>query len=54
MRTTWLPYTDRLPIDRRQAFVDQAVAQYLRARPVDDRGCTHMKMVRLEVEAVAT
>jgi trans-aconitate 2-methyltransferase len=54
MRTTWFPYTDRLPVDRREGFVDEAVATYLRARPADEGGGTHMKMVRLEVEGVAT
>jgi len=52
MRTTWFPYTDRLPIERREAFVDQAVEAYLRLHPLDEHERTCMKMVRLEVEAV--
>lgn len=54
MRTTWFPYTDRLPIDRRDTFADEAVGKYLRVHPMDEQGRTHMKMVRLEVEAVVT
>jgi trans-aconitate methyltransferase len=54
MRTTWFPYTDRIPIERREMFEDEAVEKYLRVYPVDEQGRTHMKMVRLEVEAVVT
>jgi trans-aconitate methyltransferase len=54
MRTTWFPYTDRIPVARREPFGDEAVEKYLRVLPVDEQGRTHMKMVRLEVEAVVT
>jgi trans-aconitate 2-methyltransferase len=51
LRTTWFPYTDRLPEDRRDAFLDAVVDRYLTAHPVDAEGRTHVKMVRLEIEA---
>jgi trans-aconitate 2-methyltransferase len=51
LRTTWFPYTDRLPEDRRDAFLDAVVDRYLAAHPVDAEGRTHVKMVRLEIEA---
>jgi trans-aconitate methyltransferase len=51
LRTTWFPYTDRLPEDRRDAFLDAVVDGYLAAHPVDAQGRTHVKMVRLEIEA---
>jgi len=54
IRATWFPYTDRLPPDKREAFLDQAVETYIREHPLDSRGRTHVKMVRLEVEAVAS
>jgi trans-aconitate methyltransferase len=54
MRTTWFPYTDRIPVERREPIGDEAVEKYLRVHPVDEQGRTHMKMVRLEVEAVVT
>lgn len=51
LRTTWFPYTDRLPQDKREMFLDELVRQYLEKNPIDSQGQTHVKMVRLEVEA---
>lgn len=51
-RTTWFPYTDRLPSERRDAFVDAVVDGYLAAHPLDAEGKTHVEMVRLEIEAI--
>ena len=51
MRTTWFPYTDRLPVELREAFLGEAVETYLTAHPIDSFGNTHINMVRLEVEA---
>lgn len=53
LRTTWFPYTDRLPADQREAFLGEVVEAYLAAHPVDTSGRTHVGMVRLEVEALA-
>ena len=53
LRTTWFPYTERLPVRLRDAFLAEVVAAYMAAHPVDARGNTHVKMVRLEVEAYA-
>ncbi|MBI2506342.1 MAG: hypothetical protein HYW07_24265 [Candidatus Latescibacteria bacterium] len=53
LRTTWFPYTDRLPADQREAFLGEVVETYLRAHPADRAGHTHVAMVRLEVEAHA-
>jgi len=50
-RTTWLPYTQRVPEDKRQAFVTQLVDAYLANYPPDALGAVHVNMVRLEVEA---
>ncbi len=49
VRTTWLPYTQRVPEGQRQAFVDELMARYLGAHPPDGEGRTHVRMVRLEV-----
>jgi len=49
--TTWFPYTDRVPEDRRDIFLDQIIQTYLAGRPLDQYGRTHVHMVRLEVEA---
>ncbi len=51
LRTTWFPYTDQLPDNRKEEFLDSLVEQYLTRHPVDSEGRTHVKMVRLEVEA---
>lgn len=51
LRTTWFPYTDRLPADAREEFLDELVVAYLAERPLDSEGKTHVEMVRLEVEA---
>lgn len=53
LRTTWFPYTDRLPEAERDAFLDELLAAYLESHPVDARGRTHVAMMRLEVEADA-
>ena len=51
LRTTWFPYTDRLPVELRDAFLDDVAAAYVAACPPDAEGVTHVNMVRLEVEA---
>jgi trans-aconitate 2-methyltransferase len=51
IRTTWLPYTERLPIERRDWFVNEIVNRYLTNHPVDVDGVVHLGMMRLEVEA---
>lgn len=51
-RTTWFPYTDRLPESERERFIDAVIDEYLAACPVDSEGVTSVAMVRLEVEAV--
>lgn len=51
LRTTWLPYLERLPGERREAFVADVVAAYLRECPPDTEGRITVDAVRLEVEA---
>jgi trans-aconitate 2-methyltransferase len=50
LRTTWLPYIQRVAEHRRQDFVKQVVDAYLVANPVSPDGVVHLQMVRLEVE----
>ena len=52
IRTTWMPYTERVPADRREAFVREACERYVRAHPPDDQGNVAVRMVRLEVDAI--
>jgi trans-aconitate 2-methyltransferase len=52
VRTTKLPYTQRLPEDLREVFVNELLDAYLGQYPIDAQGKAHVSMVRLEVEAV--
>jgi len=52
IRTTWLPWLERLPGERRNRFVRDLVGHYLKDHPPSPRGIIRVKMVRLEVEAV--
>jgi len=51
IRTTWLPYTDRIPEDLRQEFIDDMVNRYVDKYPPDSRGFIHVQLIRLDVEA---
>jgi trans-aconitate 2-methyltransferase len=51
IRTTWLPYTERVPAAERDRFIAQVAERYLERTPLDAAGQTHVAMVRLEVEA---
>lgn len=53
LRTTWFPYTGRLPVELRNIFLSEVLAAYTAAHPIDSLGNTHVRMVRLEVEAYA-
>lgn len=51
IRTTWLPYTDRLPENLKNQFISELVDAYIEEYPIDGDGLVHVQMVRLEVEA---
>ncbi len=51
IRTTWLPYTLRVPAEQREAFIDAVCSNYLDKVPLDANGVAHVAMVMLEVEA---
>jgi trans-aconitate methyltransferase len=52
IRTTWLPYLQRIPENLRMSFINDIVDKYLTRYPADGEGIIHIGMVRLEVEAV--
>ena len=52
LRTTWLPYTQRVPEARREEFLAAVTARYLERHPLDAAGYARVRMVRLEIEAV--
>ncbi len=53
IRTTWLPYTCRVPGNLRATFIDDIVDEFLTRFPPDVGGSVHVAMVRLEVECEA-
>jgi trans-aconitate 2-methyltransferase len=52
IRTTWLPYTQRIPKKLQEDFVDEIVGRYLKNNPLNDGGLVRVDMMRLEVEAI--
>jgi trans-aconitate methyltransferase len=54
LRTTWLPYTQRVPESLREEFVAVVVERYVNTHPLDSKGQIHVRMVRLEIFAEKT
>ena len=52
IRSTWLPYIERVPLHSQELFIENIVEFYLKHHPLDNDGTTHVRMKRLEVEAV--
>jgi len=52
LRTTWIPYVQRVPDDAREEFIAAVTERYLEKNPPDADGEVHVRMVRLEIEAV--
>ncbi len=51
VRTTWLPYTDRIPADLKPKFVELIINCFVERHPADSNGTIHVGMMRLETEA---
>jgi trans-aconitate methyltransferase len=51
IRTTWLPYTQQVPAQKRNEFIRALSAEYIFQAGMDSGGKVHVAMVRLEVEA---
>lgn len=52
IRTIWLPYTQRIPEDLREDFIDEIADEYIKKGFLfDHNDLIHIKMMRLEVEA---
>ncbi len=52
LRTTWLPFTQRVPENSREEFIAAVTQRYLAKHPPDKSGHAHVRMVRLEIDAV--
>lgn len=51
IRTTWLPYSQRVPPDQREAFIAEVVDRFAARHPLDAGGNLMVRMVRLEIDA---
>ena len=52
LRTTWLPYVQRVPEDLREEFIAGVTNRYVTRHPADAKGNVHVRMMRLEIDAV--
>jgi trans-aconitate methyltransferase len=51
LRTTWIPYVQRVPETLREEFIAAVTQRYVGKHPPDRAGRVHVRMVRLEIEA---
>ncbi|HZF00500.1 MAG TPA: methyltransferase domain-containing protein [Methylomirabilota bacterium] len=52
LRTTWIPYVQRVPENVREEFIAAVTQRYIAKHPPDANGKVHVKMVRLEIDAI--
>lgn len=52
IRTTWLPYTRRVPETLQNKFIREIVDTHVALKHINKDGIIHVEMVRLELEAV--
>ena len=52
LRTTWIPYVQRVPENLREEFIAAVTQRYISKHPADADGKVHVRMVRLEIDAV--
>ena len=51
LRTTWLPFVQRVPENLREEFIQAVTERYVAKHPPDAENRIHVRMVRLEIEA---
>jgi trans-aconitate methyltransferase len=52
LRTTWIPYVQCVPDNLREEFIAAVTQRYVAKHPPDAQGRIHVRMVRLEIDAV--
>jgi trans-aconitate 2-methyltransferase len=52
LRTTWIPYVQRVSENLREEFIAAVTQRYVAKHPPDAEGKVHVKMMRLEIDAV--
>ena len=45
------PYTQRIPQDLKENFMNELVNSYIETNPPDEKGFVHVRMIRVEIEA---
>jgi len=51
IKSVWMPFTDKIPEDIRDEFVEDLIDEFGERFPPDGQGNYHFNMMRLEVEA---
>jgi trans-aconitate 2-methyltransferase len=51
LRTTWIPYVQRVPKNLREEFIAAVTQRYVSKHPPDADEKVHVRMVRLEIDA---
>jgi len=51
LRTTWLPYVQRVPENVREEFIAAVTRRFVAKHPPDAQGNVQVRMVRLEIDA---
>jgi trans-aconitate methyltransferase len=52
LRTTWIPYVQRVPEAIREEFIAAVTRRYVAKHPPDAENRVHVRMVRLEIDAI--
>jgi trans-aconitate 2-methyltransferase len=52
LRTTWIPYVQCVPENVREEFIAAVTQRYVAKHPPDAENKVHVRMVRLEIDAV--
>jgi trans-aconitate methyltransferase len=52
LRTTWIPYVQRVPENLREEFIAAVTDRYVAKHPPDSENKVHVRMMRLEIDAV--
>ena len=52
LRTTWIPYAQRVPENLREEFIAAVTSRFLAKHPPDPSGQVRVRMVRLEIDAI--
>jgi trans-aconitate 2-methyltransferase len=52
LRTTWIPYVQRVPEAVREEFISAVTQRYVAKHPPDAENLVHVGMVRLEIDAI--